>query len=278
MEKEFIKYEIPSLHMKINNYKMVLGHEYRGIHIHNATELIFVEKGEVLCYINQEKFVLKENDTILINSYTVHYIEYISDANITVIQVDIIKFADMLISKNISYIDEFIIKARSKEYYIANGEDELFQIVTKIKNELEREQKCYDKYVKSYLFQLAAFMFRNEMLLEENHSVKENLNELLPAIEFINQNYNRRLFLDEICSCISYNKYHLCRVFKDMTGGTVFDYINYVRLRNAEELLCSTSKSISEVAFECGFASIQYFSRAFKKSTGYSPGRFKKLV
>ena len=99
----------------------------------------------------------------------------------------------------------------------------------------------------------------------------------MPAIEYANNNFPYKLKIDDIASQINVTKYHFCKLFKDATGQSFSAYINYVRIIKAEELLLSSDKTISEIAFSCGFNSVQYFNRIFVNRYGYSPFKYKKL-
>ena len=59
-----------------------------------------------------------------------------------------------------------------------------------------------------------------------------------------------------------------------MTGKTITEYINEVRLKKSIELLKSGNVNITEIAIICGFNDVNYFSRLFKKKYGVSPTKF----
>lgn len=81
--------------------------------------------------------------------------------------------------------------------------------------------------------------------------------------------------LDEISEHIGISKYHLSREFKLYAGTTIFDYLNTIRCKEAERLL-SMGATVSEAAVSCGFDSLSYFSRSFKKYTGRLPSSYTK--
>jgi AraC-like DNA-binding protein len=62
------------------------------------------------------------------------------------------------------------------------------------------------------------------------------------------------------------------RTVKRMTGRSPIDYINYVRLTKARQLLVSRSGTVSDVAYQCGFNSVAYFCKQFKREFGQTPG------
>lgn len=69
---------------------------------------------------------------------------------------------------------------------------------------------------------------------------------------------------------------YLSHIFKDATGSSVTGFIINERIKEAERLLAGTDKSIRDIAIACGFPSISYFSKQFRRATGVSPREFRK--
>jgi len=70
---------------------------------------------------------------------------------------------------------------------------------------------------------------------------------------------------------------HLSRVFHESTGLTVTEYLSRFRVEHARNRLQRQEKSITEIAFDCGFQSISQFNRTFKKVTGFAPSRMRTV-
>jgi AraC-like DNA-binding protein len=66
------------------------------------------------------------------------------------------------------------------------------------------------------------------------------------------------------------------KVFKEVTGMTPLDYINAIRIKRAIEYMKDGNLTVSEIAEKIGIEDTNYFSRLFRKKTGYSPTEFKK--
>ena len=75
----------------------------------------------------------------------------------------------------------------------------------------------------------------------------------------------------ELSRIAGINEFKLKRGFKEVFGQTVFGYLNDERMDLAKSDLLEKQKSITEIAFELGFSSVQHFSNAFKKKFGVSP-------
>lgn len=97
--------------------------------------------------------------------------------------------------------------------------------------------------------------------------------EMLPIIDWTENNFNHRITLDDAASHLGYTKEHFCRKFKDSTGITYLTYLNSTRIIHACKLLKSGC-SVSETALMCGFDDVSYFIRLFKKIKGVTPKKY----
>jgi AraC-like DNA-binding protein len=71
------------------------------------------------------------------------------------------------------------------------------------------------------------------------------------------------------------SKAAFCRYFKKMTRLTFTEFLNQFRIEQAKRLL-KEDKNVTETCYECGFESLSYFNRIFKKVVGQNPIQFKK--
>lgn len=94
---------------------------------------------------------------------------------------------------------------------------------------------------------------------------------------YLENHYTREIHLRGLEEQMHVNKYHLSKLFKEMTGMTIFQYVMLKRIHQAKaRLLLRPSQSISEIGIEVGFKQLAHFTRAFKQFTGSTPERFRK--
>lgn len=112
---------------------------------------------------------------------------------------------------------------------------------------------------------------------ERNASSEKNTSEkyVKLIIAYLTENHTETVTLDSLAEMCGINKCHLAREFKRYTGQTVLTYTNLLRCKHAEQCI-SAGMTVTEAAFECGFESISYFSRTYKKLFGKSPSKIKK--
>lgn len=95
---------------------------------------------------------------------------------------------------------------------------------------------------------------------------------ILFARDYLLKNMDYPPTLTELANIAGINVFKLKRGFKETFGQTVFEYLAETRLELAKNDLLNTDKSVTEIAFELGYSSLQHFSGAFKKKFGVAPG------
>ena len=100
----------------------------------------------------------------------------------------------------------------------------------------------------------------------------------LKIMQYLQSNFSERITLDDIGRLTFFSPNYCENVFKRETGRSVIDYLLQIRMEAAKRLLSEGSLSLGAVAETVGFDDYNYFSRVFKKRTGYTPTEYKKLI
>lgn len=275
MEKENIQFKKQGIPINIDSFCMQEGRTYRGLHSHPAVEIIMVKNGKLNCYVNGELIEVLKNQTILINSNIGHRL--VSDnADITYIQIDISYFKDSSFNGKLSAIYEFVLLSRSKSYMLFSNNKGIDDILLKILKHYHSDKEWSRWYLTAYIYELIAFMHSNSFIAPISGDL--NIEKIIPIVYFLNENFKLPLNLDDISLATGYNKYTVCHLFKNITEKTIFDYINFLRIRYAIEELKQKRKSILEIAIESGFSSSSYFNRVFKNEIGCAPSEYRKYI
>lgn len=96
---------------------------------------------------------------------------------------------------------------------------------------------------------------------------------IVQAKLFIDRHYAEAIDIDKISDEACFSKFHFIRVFKTAYGRTPHQYLTYVRINKAQEML-KGGKNVSEVCSQLGFESLSTFSGLFRKSVGQTPSSF----
>lgn len=109
--------------------------------------------------------------------------------------------------------------------------------------------------------------------------LKQNDHELIEdALEYINNNFNKKLTLQGVANKLHISRNYLCHLFKVQTGYKFCEYINLQRVNRAKELIEENKKTLEFISFDCGFSSQSHFSTTFKKYVGLTPNEYKKTL
>ena len=114
-------------------------------------------------------------------------------------------------------------------------------------------------------------VLRDEVLQTQNDTSKKLIHEIT---EYIKNNYQRNITLDDLARTTNFNKYYICKKFKKETGANIMNYIMDMRINRAKEMLLKGDDRIYKVAQAVGFNDTSYFSLIFKKITSQTPKEF----
>ncbi len=104
------------------------------------------------------------------------------------------------------------------------------------------------------------------------YSKKEEV-RLRTIYGLIDERYQGKIELEEVAGLCNLTKPAFCRYFKKATGSTFISFLNQYRISQAKRLLIM-GRNVTETCFDCGFESLSYFNRTFKKVTGENPTAF----
>ncbi|MEP3372383.1 MAG: AraC family transcriptional regulator [Maribacter dokdonensis] len=111
----------------------------------------------------------------------------------------------------------------------------------------------------------------------KNKYSKKEQSRIRDIYALIDERYQGKISVDEVAKFCNLTKPAFCRYFKKATGSTFIEFLNQYRISQSKRMLL-TGKNVSETCFECGFESLSYFNRTFKKVTGENPSAFKKRL
>lgn len=104
----------------------------------------------------------------------------------------------------------------------------------------------------------------------------QNLNALKDMIAYIQENYQRKITLQEIAGAGNVSATSCCKIFQKYVNQSPNAYLIEYRLRNGLVLLRDTDLTVTEICFEAGFSGPSYFSERFRKAFGCSPLEFRE--
>lgn len=95
------------------------------------------------------------------------------------------------------------------------------------------------------------------------------------AVSYINTHYAERITLDDMAELCELSTSYFCKLFKSEIGESFADYLTWVRIEKAIELLRDPKMKIYEISEEVGYSDVQYFNKVFRDTTGVSPSFYR---
>jgi len=138
---------------------------------------------------------------------------------------------------------------------------------------INRYPECQDT-----LSEILSKQKRSSMIAVPNElNLKYSDPRVQAAVDFMTENFHRKIALDEIAEVVNSSRANLSRLFKIETGFTPIDYLVRVRIEKASQLLKSSFLSVKEVMAAVGYNSKGHFTRHFKKRFSVTPSEYRKL-
>jgi AraC-like DNA-binding protein len=248
-----------------------------GVHYHEEIELLFVLTGTLICHVNDKSYTAVAGDIVFINSSVPHGTSTPCDDLI----YGLLQFRDDRIrDKENAKILKYSIKYQglAEEPVKIFRSPEMMEEYKRIYEEAKGQRQAYDTMIKGSVLKITAALYRLSILCHSDDFYDTAKGKkMLPALSYINKNYNETITLEEVSKLLGFNESYFCRLFKLATGTTFTEYLNFVRICKAEKLLSEGGESILDIATAVGFSSVSYFNRIFKKYKSCSPGFYRTL-
>ncbi len=235
-------------------------------HYHGVYEIYYMKSGSCNYFIDDSLYEVQAGDVILIPDGIIHKTNYSGPSH-----------TRLLINCSEKYIPESIlphVRNLARLYRNKRISTEVERIFAKIEEEYTRADGFSLDALKCYTGELFFLFLRGEGPTSESSKRKSFAER---AAKYVRENYCSQIGLAETAKELSVSPEHLSRSFKRETGFGFCEYLLLLRLQKAEYILKNEpGRSISEVAYACGFNDSNYFSDKFKKAYGIPPSLLRK--
>ena len=129
--------------------------------------------------------------------------------------------------------------------------------------------------------EMHTYMYRviREIVSGINNVRNLNMNDKIShAAEFIKNNYDKDISLEDVAKAVSLSPYYFSKLFKTVTGENFIDYLTRYRMSLAESLLKEGCSNIKEICYKTGYNDPNYFSKLFKKYYNMNPSEYKDSI
>lgn len=234
-------------------------------HYHRWYEIYYFIKGECNYFIDGRTYSLIPGDLILIPENVIHRTIYTSS------------YERKLMNFTSHFIPSPLLGKLTELPYLFRN-PAVAKEIGNIFNNIEKEYSAMDEYSEEILVSLVKSLFVL-VARSENKSIDNSGNSAFVAetVKRISEDFHTDITLNTVADSFSVSPEHLSRTFKKETGFGFNEYLTLVRLQKAESFLEEGKlKTVSEIAYACGFNDSNYFSDRFKKTHGISPLKFRQ--
>lgn len=148
------------------------------------------------------------------------------------------------------------------------------EIILEMVDEYTHGRIYAEAYINGLFVKLLSIIGRHITVRHQGIAIKESV--INQVIKFIHDNYNANLTNEIIGERFHFHPNYLNQLMVAHTGVPLRQYLIDLRIKKAMELILNTNMSISEISEGVGYEDMHYFSRLFKKKTGFAPSQIKR--
>ncbi len=255
-----------------------LSGDHQNIHAHDYYQLWYLVRGKCRHRIDNHDFTLNRGDMIFIPPFSYHSM-YEGSEDLVVIGVDFTEsfFSGTEADRTImQYCVTPIRLKQSEKLSVLLANDDIEDLILEMFQEYTEKKTFHNIIIKSDLTKLIVLIER--MLNENQEMAYSKMDRMMTdVLKYIHSNFNEKISVKDLCNEIHMSETFLTNSFKAITGKTVVEYVNDLKINKAKQLLVETDMRVTDISYELGFSDGAYFNRVFKKKVKLTPNAYRKL-
>ena len=249
------------------------------VHWHDEFEIIYVRSGFLTVSISGESYIGKTGEAFVVSPGNLHLMGSQSGT------VDYYTFLFPL--KYISFrtddkLDEKLLEPLNSGHLmicprVKDTAKELCEQLIEIyeaKNDESESKITTQVRTKIILLQFILEMWKKGFVIENDTSGRNTVEKEM--VSYIQQNFTGKISLREFGEQFHLSEKYISRYFKEHFHITLSQYVTYLRLEHAKQLLQDTDIPVTDVAMQSGYQNVSYFIRSFQKAYAVSPLKYRK--
>lgn len=257
--------------------------ETTSMHVQTLPTILLVTEGTLYVTVHQQNLLLNKEDILIIfkgNPYSLSTDEqgctfytlafypfsYREASNIFVPPTD----------TNLNILCEFSF--RYKHFLQLSPSTDIHHILDNMYREYLSKNIYYTEILISYSISLLFLVFREMKFISAKKDIYINTH-FIEALKFLDANYQKKFTIDNIAKYSNVSARYLNKLFHSALGTSLSKFIVSFRIDKALDIMFHNEiHSLTEIAINVGFSSLQHFSKAFKEETGISPKTYQLLL
>ena len=249
------------------------------VHWHDEFEIIYVRSGFLTVSISGESYIGKTGDAFVVSPGNLHlmgsqtgtvdyytflfplkYISFRTDDMLDEKLLEPLNSGHLMICPRVNDTAKELCEQLIKIYEAKNDESES-KITTQVRTKI-------------ILLQFILEMWKKGFVIENDTSGRNTVEKEM--VSYIQQNFTGKISLREFGEQFHLSEKYISRYFKEHFHITISQYVTYLRLEHAKQLLQDTDIPVTDVAMQSGYQNVSYFIRSFQKAYAVSPLKYRK--
>ena len=249
------------------------------VHWHDEFEIIYVRSGFLTVSISGESYIGKTGEAFVVSPGNLHlmgsqsgtvdyytflfplkYISFCTDDMLDEKLLEPLNSGHLMICPRVNDTAKELCEQLIKIYEAKNDESES-KITTQVRTKI-------------ILLQFILEMWKKGFVIENDTSGRNTVEKEM--VSYIQQNFTGKISLREFGEQFHLSEKYISRYFKEHFHITLSQYVTYLRLEHAKQLLQDTDIPVTDVAMQSGYQNVSYFIRSFQKAYAVSPLKYRK--
>ena len=277
MREYYYKYEKSSTNIAMEQYVYRIGtYHYNW---HRDLELLTVLNGRAEVCAGGNRWLLKEDDIILINSNQGHTtLAEGADTVAMILHLDPDFLKDYY--EDVEYLSFHICSVDNpkKQDIFGRFRRDLAWMMLEAEKEAPQSRLLFELAFFDLLYTMVSEFPPERMQSAAFKANQKQMDSVNKMIKYINKNYYKKLSLNALAKESGYNASYVSQLFKTYVGINFYDYLTRIRLREATRALSQSDRKILDIALEHGFSDLKAFNTAFKETFRKSPTEYRRLL
>lgn len=263
-------------------------------HTHDYIQIWYVKYGSFEHVINNVSHPLVKGNIFVLPPFIPHKIAIPSNGKVKILCCE---FSTSFVNENITYnpnvqasypsffdfayLKPFLVMKESIKPGLqleGSTQAKVESLYEEMQYEYDHKLNYYEINIKADLLKLLAIISREQdsQIQSPHKEIFDRYRDsIVSAVEYINKNYAGKIYIEDVCKIAMVSQPYFSYLFRQITGKSFTEYINRLRIGKAIDIMCSGNGSITDICYSVGFNDSAYFSRVFKKETGFSPLQYR---
>ena len=253
-------------------------------HWHKEIEMIYFEKGTFAFSCNSVDYTVEGPALAFVDAGVLHGLSLRRGQRESALVFDCRMLSFEWYDESQRVILEPLINQKVKLPPFLYPEDEIWPeilpLYKKALTEARKKKASSNLKVKLYLAEILSLLYEHQLLTATETMAEAKgyqVENIKKVATYIREHYTSKMKISDVADYMGMSEQYLCRYFKKMTGKTLTEYMNEIRIEKASEMLSNTNEKVIDIAIQCGYDNISYFIKRFKNLKGITPQEYRKV-